>query len=94
MDVNCMSIADLMQAAKSSNHLVTNVSCMEYIFNIRDWLSPHLEPIRYHTEPHIFLFKKNSAKKAAMYYKAWSHCDWEPSNEGLILLKVSFVIVL
>ena len=80
----------MMQAAKSSNHLVSNVSCVKYIFDIRDWILPHLEPIRYHTEPHIFLFKKNSANKAEFYYKAWSHCDWEPSNKGHVLLKVSF----
>jgi len=23
-----------------------------------------------------------------MYYKAWSHESWEPSNEGIVLLKV------
>jgi len=80
---------DLMDAMKSSNHTVRNVSCMKYMVDIRKWISPHLEDMRYHTEQHIFLFKKNPSNKAAMYYKAWSHDDWEPSNDGLVILKVS-----
>ena len=47
-----------MQALKSSNHSVVNVSSMKYMLDIRQWLLPHLEDIRYHTEQHIFLFKK------------------------------------
>ena len=46
-------IADMMQAAKSSNHMVTNVSSVKYIFNIREWILAHLDTIRYHTEQYI-----------------------------------------
>jgi len=83
-----------MQALKSSNHSVMNVSTVKQMVDIRQWISPHLEDIRYHTDQHIFLFKKNVSNKAAMYYKAWSHHEWEPSNEGILLLKVCTYIPL
>ena len=79
----------MTQAAKSSNQQVLKVSTVKYIYIIRDWIAPHLEKIRYHTEPHIFMFKKNPLNKSAFYYKAWSNYDWEPSREGHVLLKVS-----
>ena len=27
------------------------------MFDIWSWISPHLDEIHYHTEPHVFLFK-------------------------------------
>ena len=78
---------DLIQATKASNHSVTGVQVLEYVFGIREWISPHLDQIRYHTEPHIFRFAKNDRGQSVMFYKAWSDDVWEP-NDGLILLKV------
>jgi len=78
-----------MEATKISNRNVTHVSALQHVFNVRDWISPYLEPIKYHTEPHIFLFKKNPNRKAAMYYKQWAVSkEWEPDNNGCLLLKV------
>ena len=77
-----------MRVTRASNQNVTNVSLVKYIFNIREWISPHLDKIKYHTEPHVFLFKKNRLGKAVMFYKQWSHCSWEPDNDGCLLLKV------
>ena len=80
---------DIMEATKISNRNVTHVSALQHVFNVRDWISPYLEPIKYHTEPHIFLFKKNPNRKAAMYYKQWAVSkEWEPDNNGCLLLKV------
>lgn len=88
--INLLSgiLLDLIQATKASNHAVTNVQVLKYLFDIREWISPHLDQIRYHTEPHIFRFAKNHKDQSVMFYKAWSHDNWEPSNDGLILLKV------
>ena len=79
-----------MKATRASNQTVTNVSLVKNIFNIQEWITPCLETIKYHTEPHVFLFKKNSSGKATMFYKKWSHCEWEPDNNGCVLLKVSY----
>ena len=84
-----MHTIDIIQATKCSNHTVINVFVLEYLFDIRDWIASHIDEIRYHTQPHIFLFKKNRHGQTALYYKHWSRDDWEPSNDGHVLLKVS-----
>lgn len=77
------------QCVRESNRNVKHVEQLEYVFDIREWIAPHLEEIHYHTQPHIFLFKKNaSTGRAEMFYKQWSHDMWEPSDSGLQLLKV------
>ena len=64
------------------------MSSLKYIFNIRDWIAPCLDEIKYHTTPHVFLFRREEDRgKAVMYYKHWSSEPWIP-KEGLILLKV------
>ena len=78
----------MMQATRACNHNVTKVTTLRYVFDIKEWITPHLDEIRYHTQPHIFLFKRNSSHQSVMYYKQWSHSDWEPTNNGCILLKV------
>lgn len=81
-------LLDLIQVTKASNLAVTGVQVLKYPFGIREWISPHLDQIRYHTEPHIFGFAKNRKGQSVMFYKVWSHDNWEPSNDGLVLLKV------
>jgi len=84
---------EMKEAAKACHANVTHASSIEYIFDIKEWISPHLDKIKYHTEPHVFCFKKNPSGKAAMFYKKRSHCEWEPDNDGCILLKVCFIKV-
>ena len=60
------SPAEMMKATRASNQTVTNVSLVKTIFDIREWISPHLDSIKYHTESHVFLFKKNAYGKAVM----------------------------
>ena len=86
----CLNYAyvDILQATKARIHNVNNVTILDHVFDIQEWIAPHLDEIKYHTQPHIFLFKRNGSGKAAMYYKQWSHCDWEPSSDGCLLLKV------
>lgn len=89
MSILSLVFLDLIHATKASNHNVIDVKVLEYLFNLREWISPHLEKIKYHTEPHIFCFAKNQKGKSVMYYKAWSCDNWQPSNDGHILLKVA-----
>ena len=79
---------DIEQRFIDSNQSVAGVSSLKYIFNIRDWIAPCLDEIKYHTTPHVFLFRRDEDQgKAVMYYKHWSSDPWIP-KEGLILLKV------
>ena len=81
----CIYTIDMVQAAKSSNHTVVKVFVLEYLYDIRDWIASHIDEIRYHSQPHIFLFKKNCHGQTVFYYKQWSHDDWEPSSDGHVL---------
>ena len=81
--------ADMEECVKASNKSVSQVSTLTYIYDVRGWIRDHLDEIRYHTQPHIFLFKCNpSTGRSEMFYKHWSHDSWEPSGSGLVLLKV------
>ena len=71
---------------------MVGATSLEYFYNIRDWIAPCLEELKYHTDPHIFLFKLGSHGKAEMFYKHWSKDPWLP-NEGLQLLKVATSVV-
>jgi hypothetical protein len=77
-------------AARVSNKKVLSTSTLEYLFDIRNWIEPHLDEIHGHTAPHVFNFKLNRSKKAELRYKNWSHEPWDPAEGkgGLILLKV------
>ena len=57
-----------------SNRCVAQVSSLTYVYDIREWIHPHLDDIQYHTQPHIFLFKRNPVSgRSEMFYKYWSH---------------------
>lgn len=82
-----MGLADMEQRFKDSSQTVAGARSLNYIFDVRDWIGPCLDDIKYHTTPHIFLFKKGIHGKSLMYYKHWSSDSWTPEN-GLKLLKV------
>jgi hypothetical protein len=77
----------------TSNKNVKMVSTLNYVFDIKNWIAPHLDEIHGHTAPHVFRFQLNHAsKRAEMHYKHWSHDPWEPRGEhGLYILKVYLV---
>ena len=89
-----LSQLDLIVATKVSNSNVVDVKVLHYLFNIREWISPCLEAIKYHTEPHIFNFHKNTKGQTAMYYKPWAKSDWLPNNDGLLILKVCMYLLM
>ena len=75
------------EAMKVSNQNVKSTHSLKYVFDIKNWIAPHLDEIHGHTVPHVFRFTLNHSKKAEMHYKHWSHEQWQPEH-GLILLKV------
>ena len=79
----------MMQATKACNHNVKEVGTVNHMFNIREWIVPHLNEIHYHTQPHIFLFKRNESGKAVMLYKQWSNENWQSPDGVSVMLKVS-----
>ena len=83
-------VIEMDAALRASNQNVKHSSTLNYVFDIKNWIAPHLDEIHGHTAPHVFRFRLNHAKRAEMHYQHWSHEPWKPSGDGsgLILLKV------
>ena len=71
----------------NSNQTVVGATSLKYLYDIREWIAPCIETIKYHTSPHIFQFRKDLSGEAKMYYKHWSADAWMP-KDGVKLLKV------
>ena len=73
---------------KQSNKGVICSDVLSYVFDVKLWLTPHLEDLHQHTKPHVFKFSQNSTGKTELYYNKWSHIDW---IGPLSVLKVSLL---
>ena len=66
-----------------------DVKRVQWIHDIKTWLSPHMWDLHGHTGPLSFKFTLNGQGKASMYFRHWCTDGW--SDEALIILKVSTV---
>lgn len=85
----------LEAACKAANHTSRKTMTLNYIVDFKKWIAPHIEEVHGHTNPHIFLFKRNALGKSVMYYKNWTHDDFQP-KDGVKLLKVnisSYIVI-
>ncbi|XP_071958009.1 uncharacterized protein [Antedon mediterranea] len=52
-------------------------SIISYLHDIKNWLVPYMQDIRYHSKPHQFKFVLAQTGKCIMSYKNWStDCTW------------------
>ncbi len=65
---------------------------VEWVFEIKTWLGPHVEELRGHSQPHCYRFTTNGEGHAAMHYRQWSGQVWLPEN-GLLLIKYGIISV-
>ena len=93
----CNYYEEMNLAMKASNQKVKSSTTLKYVFDIKNWIAPHLDEIHGHTAPHVFRFRLTHAKRAEMHYQNWSHDPWKPitvDGIGLILLKVYIIICM
>lgn len=90
MNFTCRIVVftDMERRFRESNRGVIGATTLQYVYDIRAWITPVLNEIHNHTVPHVFRFRRNLQGKAEMHYKHWSHEPWQPSGAGLVLLKV------
>ena len=81
-------VLDMEQRFLASSQLSVAVSTLQYVYDIRKWLTPAINDIHNHTTPHIFRFRRNVDGRGEMHYKHWSSDDWRPKDSGLLILKV------
>ena len=59
---------------------------LDAVYDIKEWLAPHAEQLHDHTQPKCFKFVRNSSGKCEMFYRNYSHMQWE---DPVTVLKVS-----
>ena len=82
---------ELKEAVLNCDQQIIDVAELDAIWDIKSWLSPHINTPHGHTNPHNFLFQHGESGKAEMRYRNWSLDSWLPlpPQHGVVLLKVS-----
>ena len=87
---------DFLQGVKAARGDFRGTHVFDYMFDMKAWLKPHLEPLNNHSHPHIFHFNKGPDGHSYMQYKKWRHNEWEPQTNprchGVHILKVTMDI--
>lgn len=59
------------------------------VFNITEWLIPHLNTIKNHSKPHIFKIAKDDNGRARIFWKEWStDKTWNATGDYLLKTQV------
>ena len=61
---------------------------LEAMHDVKGWISPHLNDLHGHRDPHCFKFVLNDQGKCTMYYRNWISDPWCPEEKATIVLKV------
>ena len=62
---------------------------LQRVYDIRSWIESHAVELHAHTVPKCFKFELNDAGKAVMYYRSWSHEQWQGP---IVVLKVNITL--
>lgn len=63
---------------------------LQMVYDIRSWIEEYAEELHAHTVPKCFRFERNDAGKAMMFYRNWSHEEWQGP---VVILKVNVCCV-
>jgi len=61
---------------------------LESIYDIKAWITPHLNNLHGHSQPHCFKSIRNNQEKAVMYYRNWTTSPWCSEEDATVVLKV------
>jgi len=79
---------DLFEATRNCMDLNPSTFFLEVMHDIKSWISPHLNELHGHRDPHCFKFVLNDENKCAMYYRNWTSDPWCLEDKSIIVLKV------
>ena len=83
-----MTVPELHQAVMNSFTPTPETEDVEVVYDISDWLLPHIVNVRNHTYPHTYKFFLNEQGKAVMNYKNWATDQvWQPEEEPIRILE-------
>ena len=76
--------ADLLEAMKNCLQIIKVFPfLLEVVFDIKEWLTPFSEELHSHTQPKCFKFLRNEQGKCVMFYRNYSHVQWEGPQQLL-----------
>ena len=82
-----MTLPELMANIRNAHTPTAEAHIIHYIFDIKKWLEPCLNPIKNHIYPHAYKFTKRNGE-VIMQYKQWAnHESWLPDGPGLKILR-------
>ena len=81
-----MYTAELASAVSNSYSPSPTVIPMQFVHDVKEWLSPVLHNHHGHSEPLHFRFTKDG-DSTKFHYKRWTTEPW--SEKGIVSLKVS-----
>lgn len=80
--------ADLLHATTISMEPNSKTFLIDVMFDIKSWISPHLNELHGHRDPHCFKFVLNKDNKSIRYFWNWSTDLWCPEDRAIVILKV------
>ena len=76
----------LQKATVQSFTPQAQVTMLNHLYDVCNWIAPGLNDLHGHSQPHCFRFTLNLQDEAIMQYRNWSYQIW--SEVGVLLLKV------
>ena len=69
---------------------VSTFTIDDELVDVKSLLEQHLEPIKNHTQPHVYRFRKETDGKVSVKYKSWSSTEkYSPEGDTLRILRRS-----
>lgn len=59
------------------SHPTPKAYILQKVYDIREWIEDYAVELHAHTNPKCFKFELNDDGKAEMYYRNWSHQQWQ-----------------
>ena len=77
----------MLKAMENCLHTINvRAFLLKDVYNIKEWLTPHAHELHDHTQPKSFKFIRNASGKCEMFYRNYSHMQWEGP---VVVLRVS-----
>lgn len=71
-----VTIPSLLDAFACSYSALPAIPCeITHLFDVKSWLSPHMQELFNHSQPHCFRIKKNASGVVTLHTKKWSSDD-------------------
>ena len=86
-----LACTDLLEATKVSMDLNPITTLIENMHDVKKWITPHLNDLHGHRDPHCFKFVCNEDDKCMMFFRNWTCDPWCPEDKATVVLKARYL---